>query len=147
MLLLEQELVTLTEHLGSLTVIGGVCFVRCLVVWVAFCRSLFFYFLFLLAIVSSVFLLVTGYPFNIFKLFLIRIFIQYILSWRCVQDTTLCDKVCQLLATCQWFSPVVTVSATNYTYIHDRPEIFESDVKHQTVFYFYPLYMCAYRKA
>jgi len=34
--------------------------------------------------------------------------------------TTLCDKVCQWLATCQWFS---TVSSTNKTDRHDITEI------------------------
>jgi hypothetical protein len=37
-------------------------------------------------------------------------------SWRRVLDTTLCDKVCQWLATGRWFSPV---SASNKTDRHD----------------------------
>jgi hypothetical protein len=37
-----------------------------------------------------------------------------------VLDTTLCDKVCQWLATGQWFSPV---SSTNKTDCHDITEI------------------------
>jgi hypothetical protein len=36
--------------------------------------------------------------------------------WRGVLDTTLCDKVCQWLATGRWFSPV---SVTNKTDRHD----------------------------
>jgi hypothetical protein len=36
-----------------------------------------------------------------------------------VLDTTLCDKVCQLLATGQWFSPDNPVSSTNKTDHHD----------------------------
>ena len=37
--------------------------------------------------------------------------------------TTLCDKVCQWLATSQWFSPGTPVSSTNKTYRHDIAEI------------------------
>jgi len=40
-----------------------------------------------------------------------------------VLDTTLCDKVCQLLATGRWFSPVTPVFSTNETDRHDRTEI------------------------
>ena len=46
-----------------------------------------------------------------------------ILSWWCILDTTLCDKVCQ------WFSPGTSVSSTNK---FDRSGNFvESNVKHQ----------------
>jgi hypothetical protein len=41
-----------------------------------------------------------------------------------VRYTTLCDKVCQLLATGQWFSPDTPVSSTNKTEYHDIAEIF-----------------------
>ena len=41
---------------------------------------------------------------------------------RDVLDTTLCDKVCQWLATGQWFSPGTRVSSTNKT---DPPNITE----------------------
>jgi hypothetical protein len=34
-------------------------------------------------------------------------------AWRGVLDTTLCDKVCQWLATGRWFSPCTPVSSTN----------------------------------
>jgi hypothetical protein len=44
-------------------------------------------------------------------------------SWRFVLDTTLCDKICQWLATGQWFSPV---SSTNKT---DRHNITETLLK------------------
>jgi hypothetical protein len=37
--------------------------------------------------------------------------------------TTLCDKVCQWLVTCRWFSPDSTVSSTNKTDYHDITEI------------------------
>jgi len=41
-----------------------------------------------------------------------------------VHDTTLCDnKVCQGLATGQWFSPGTPVSSTNKTDRHDITEI------------------------
>ena len=37
--------------------------------------------------------------------------------------TTLCDKVCQWLATGRWFSPGPSVSSTNKTDCHDITEI------------------------
>jgi len=40
-----------------------------------------------------------------------------------VLNATLCDKVCQSLATCQWFSPGTLVSSTNKTDCHDITEI------------------------
>ena len=44
-----------------------------------------------------------------------------------VPDTTLCDKICQWIATGQWFSPGTLVSSTNKT------EIVESGIKqHET---------------
>ena len=42
---------------------------------------------------------------------------------RGVLDITLCDKVCQWLATGRWFSPGVPVSSTNKTDCHDITEI------------------------
>ena len=42
---------------------------------------------------------------------------------RGVLDTTLCYKVCQLIATGQWFSPGPPVSPTNKTESHDITEI------------------------
>jgi hypothetical protein len=44
-------------------------------------------------------------------------------SWRGVLDTTLCDKVCQCLATSRWFSPSTPNSSTNKTNCHDIAEI------------------------
>ena len=44
-------------------------------------------------------------------------------SLRGVLDTSLCDKVCQWLATGQWFSPGTQVSSTNKTDRHDINEI------------------------
>ena len=38
-------------------------------------------------------------------------------------DTTLCDKVCQLLAAGRWFSPCTTISSTNKTDSQDITEI------------------------
>ena len=49
-------------------------------------------------------------------------------SWQGIIDTTLCDKVCQLLATGRWFSTGTTVSSTNKTDRHWN--IVESCVKH-----------------
>jgi len=36
-------------------------------------------------------------------------------AWWGVLDTTLCDKVCQWLATGWWFSPGTLVSSSNHT--------------------------------
>ena len=44
--------------------------------------------------------------------------------WRGVLDTTLCDEICQWLATGQWFSPGTLVSSTNKPDHHDITEIF-----------------------
>ena len=40
-----------------------------------------------------------------------------------VLDITLCDKICQWLATGRWFSPGTLVSSTNKTDCHDITEI------------------------
>jgi hypothetical protein len=42
---------------------------------------------------------------------------------RGVLDTTLCDEVCQCLATGWWFIPVTMVSSTNKTDHHDIAKI------------------------
>ena len=42
---------------------------------------------------------------------------------RGVLDTTLCDKVCQCLATGRWFSPLTPVSSTYKTDRHEITEI------------------------
>ena len=39
-----------------------------------------------------------------------------------VLETTLCDKVCRLLATGQWFSSGTLISSTNKTDCHDITE-------------------------
>jgi hypothetical protein len=44
-------------------------------------------------------------------------------SWQGVLDTTLCDKVCQWLATGRWFSQGTSFSSTNKTDRHDITEI------------------------
>ena len=44
-------------------------------------------------------------------------------SWRGILNTTLCDKVCQWLATGWWFSRGTPVSSTNNTDRHDITEI------------------------
>jgi hypothetical protein len=41
-----------------------------------------------------------------------------------VLDTTLCNKVCQLLATGRWFSPGTPVSSINTTDRHNKDGIF-----------------------
>ena len=43
-------------------------------------------------------------------------------SWRDAHDTTLSDKVCQLLTTVRWFSPSTPVSSINKTNLHDITE-------------------------
>ena len=52
---------------------------------------------------------------------------------RGVLDTTLCPKICQLLAcqTGRWFSPRTLVSCTNKTDHHDIAEILLCGVKHR----------------
>jgi hypothetical protein len=67
--LVEQELLTILEHLCSALVLSGVHVVQSLVFCLVFCRSLFVFFL--LAIILSFFLWFTAsdYPFGIFKLF------------------------------------------------------------------------------
>jgi hypothetical protein len=52
----------------------------------------------------------------------LKIWVRTLLR-RCVLDTTLCDKVCQLVATGQWFFPGTPVSSTNKTNCHDITEI------------------------
>ena len=42
------------------------------------------------------------------------------LSWPDVLDTTLCDKVCQWLATGLWFSSGTPVASTNKTKWYDK---------------------------
>jgi hypothetical protein len=44
-------------------------------------------------------------------------------SWQGVLDTTLCDKVCQCLATGQWFSLGTPLSFSNKTDRYDITEI------------------------
>jgi hypothetical protein len=69
----QQELLTLPEHLKSLLIIGGVRVGRSLIVDVVFCTSLFVIFSFfsIFAIVLSVRLrcMPSDYPFGTFKLF------------------------------------------------------------------------------
>jgi hypothetical protein len=48
-----------------------------------------------------------------------------------VYCTTLCNKVCQWLATGQWFSPGPPVSSTNKTDRHDITEILFKVKHHQ----------------
>jgi hypothetical protein len=51
----------------------------------------------------------------------LMLWVRISISARC---TTLCDKVCQWLATGRWFSPGPPVSPTNKTDRHDIAEIF-----------------------
>ena len=44
-------------------------------------------------------------------------------TWRGALEIALCDKVCQRLAACLWFSPDTQVSPTNKTDRHDTTEI------------------------
>ena len=51
---------------------------------------------------------------------LLTLWVRIPLKARC---TTLCDKVCQWLASGRWFSPGAPVSSTNKTDCHDITEI------------------------
>ena len=53
---------------------------------------------------------------------LLTLWVRTPLRW-CVLDTTLCDKVCQWLATGQWFSQGTLVPSTNKSDCHDTAEI------------------------
>ena len=53
---------------------------------------------------------------------LLTLWVRTPLRW-CVLDTTLCDKVCQWLATGEWFSPGTLVPSTNKSDCHDTAEI------------------------
>ena len=53
-------------------------------------------------------------------------------SWRGVLDATVCDKVCQLLPTSQWFSPCTLVSSTNKPDQYNWNTV-ESSVKHHRI--------------
>jgi hypothetical protein len=65
-------------------------------------------------------------------------------SWRCVLDTTLCDKVCHWLTAARWFSSGTPVSSTNRTDRHDITEIL---FKVHGVKYHNPnrYYLCVYK--
>ena len=69
--LVEQELLTLLEHLSLPPVFSGVCVIRSLVLCVCFVDRCLSFVLFLLTIVLSVLRFTdSDYPFGIFKLFL-----------------------------------------------------------------------------
>jgi hypothetical protein len=73
--LVEQELLTLPDHLGSPSVFSGVRATRSLFLYVCFADLCLSFCTFLLAIILSVLLRYTDsdYPFGIFKLFLLLI--------------------------------------------------------------------------
>jgi hypothetical protein len=48
---------------------------------------------------------------------------SWLLWYMVVGSTTICDQVCQLLATGRWFSPGPPASSTNLTDRHDITEI------------------------
>jgi hypothetical protein len=56
---------------------------------------------------------------NKFSFYYSVFWIFFLTNERDVLDTTLCDKVCQWLATGQWFSLGTTFSSTNKTDHHD----------------------------
>jgi hypothetical protein len=62
-----------------------------------------------------------------------------------VLDTTLCDKVCQWLATGWWFSPDTLVSSTNKTDRQYNCNIVKSGVKHHKPNLYKSIYRCAAR--
>ena len=62
----------------------------------------------------------------LWSLYRSHLFVIYLLSIRIsirARCTTLCDKVCQWLATGWWFSPGLPVSSTNKTDHHDITEM------------------------
>jgi len=71
-------------------------------------------------------------------------------SWWGVLDTTLCDKVCQWLATGGWFSSGTPLSSTNKTDHHDITEILLevvlNTINHQTIFSFIYLFSLKNKK-
>jgi hypothetical protein len=91
--LVEQELLTLLEHLSSPLVFSGVLVTRSLVFCVMFCKPLCVHLsVFLLAIVLFVLLwfMDSDYPFDIFKLFLWNR-----LNNRCKDAEPLVNKIIQ----------------------------------------------------
>ena len=69
-------------------------------------------------------------------------------SWRGVLNTTLCDKVCQWLATGWWFSPGTPVSSTNKSDRHELTEILLNTInqpKPPTHHNFEKYYFCNYK--
>ena len=67
-------------------------------------------------------------------------------SWRCVLETTLCDKVCHWLETDQWFSPGTPVSFTNKTDCHDITEILLKMSLNTITLKFYLILKCRYQE-
>ena len=64
------------------------------------------------------------------------------ISWRRVLDTTLCDTICQWLATGWWFSLGPPVSSTNTTDRHDINEILLKVALNTTHQSTNPLFFC-----
>jgi 5'-3' exonuclease len=60
---------------------------------------------------------------SVFLIALLYDFGKFILRWRGVLDTTLCDWVCEWFATGLSFSPGTPVSSTNKTDLHILTEI------------------------
>jgi hypothetical protein len=69
--------------------------------------------------------LIILFPFlwNIYSLDVTILVKNLILYCSSVLDKTLCDTVCQWLATGRWFSPGTPVSSTNKTDQHDKTDI------------------------
>jgi hypothetical protein len=118
--LVEQEQLTLQEHLGSHQDFSGARVTRSLVLCVCFvgrCSSLCT-FSFAHCVIC---------PSSIFRFLFFLWYHQTVyLSRSCwgVLDTTLCDQVCQWLATGRWISPGTPVFSTNRkTNRHDITEI------------------------
>ena len=86
---MEQELLTLPEHLSSPSVFSGVRDALSLVVYVCFVDHCFLSYCFLLSIVLSVLRYTdSDYPFGVFKLFLLSLkpLKQYELTRRKLQQ-------------------------------------------------------------
>ena len=129
----EQELLTILEHLSLPQVFSGVCVARCLVFCAMLCRSLFVLLSFFFCAVCLSSIYASDYPIWYLQTFLINVQSTLYFAiplWWGVLDTTFCDKICQCLATGRWFSPGTLVSTRiNWPPRYDW-NVVESGVKH-----------------
>jgi hypothetical protein len=91
--LVEQELITLPEHLSSPPDFSGARVTRSFALCVCFVGR-FLFFILLVIMLSVLQFTTSGYPFGIFKLFLCKI---YVLLWVCISIMTLSSLLCFIL--------------------------------------------------